>query len=566
MLESSPALLIAAAFALGLLARQVRLPPMVGFLLAGFILRSLGYETFPALRVIADLGVTLLLFLIGLKLKIGTLARKEIWATTTLHSTLVILLFAPLFWVVASLTMPSLGLDGSRALLIAFALSFSSTIFAVKTLEESGDLTSLHGRTAIGILIMQDILAVFFLTFSTGAFPSPWCLLLIPVLILARPLLGSLLKGSGQGELLLLCGFLLALVIGARGFNEVGLKDDLGALFVGVLVGQHPKSSTLRKNLNPITDLLLIGFFLQVGLEGALTMKAFGWALLALLLLPLKSLFFFLLLTRLHLRARTAWMTSFSLSNYSEFGLIVAALGYAEGWLDSQWLVALALALALSFFISAPFNRRAREIYDRHSDWLKRFERPGSHRAELPKLLPSEQLAIFGMGRIGLTAYHALEQKFPGHLVGFDRSSGKVTRHREQERNVRLADASDSDFWEDICPNNKLDLVVLTLSNHNANLNAVSALKRHDFQGVVIVIATDHDEVRELRDFGVDAAFNLQAQAALGFASHVFEVFLQQRPDLASTWQAHHDPPDYCPLPMSPVSKEETRGEGPPLD
>lgn len=546
------ALFIAAAFALGLLARQVRLPPMVGFLLAGFILRSFGHEAGPGLLAMADLGITLLLFLIGLKLKVGTLARKEIWATTSIHSVLVILLFAPLILLVAAFAMPSLGLDWPRALLLAFAFSFSSTVFAVKTLDESGDLGSLHGKTAIGILIMQDLLAVFFLTFSTGAFPNLWSLLLIPALILARPLFGGLLRHSGSGELLLLCGFLLALVIGAEGFHQVGLKDDLGALFLGVLVGRHPRASELRKNLNPITDLLLVGFFLQVGLEGPLTPEALAWAFVALLFLPLKSIFFFLLLTRLHLRARNAWMASLTLSNYSEFGLIVAALGYQNGWLSSQWLVTMALALSLSFFLAAPLNRRAREIYDRHSDWLKKFERPGSHQGDLPRILPNERLAIFGMGRVGLTVYHALEQQVPGHLVGFDRSPEKVTRHREQERNVRLADASDSDFWEEICPNAELDLVVLTLSNHNANLNAVEALKRHDFQGVVIVIATDHDEVLDLRALGVDAAFNLYAKAALNFASHIFEVFEQQRPDLVQSWRDNPEPPDYCPLDAAP--------------
>lgn len=555
------ALFIAVAFALGLLARQIRLPPMVGFLLAGFVLKALGHEAGAGLNLVADLGVTLLLFLIGLKLRVRTLTRSEVWATTSLHSTLVILIFAPFLFAAALYVIPVSSLDWPRSLLLAFAFSFSSTVFAVKTLDDSGDLGSLFGRTAIGILIMQDIFAVFFLTFSTGAFPSPWCLLLIPALVVARPVLGSLLSRSGHGELLLLCGFLLALVVGAEAFHSVGLKDDLGALFAGLLVGQHPKAAELRKSLHPITDLLLIGFFLRVGLEGdgSLTLPSFAWAALLLLLLPLKSIFFFLLLTRLHFRARNAWMTALSLSNYSEFGLIVATVGHTNGWITFDWLIVIALTLSFSFFVAAPLNRRAREIYDRHSDWLKKFERKGSHRGDFPPILPQERIAIFGMGRIGRAVYHTLEQQFPGHLIGFDRSPDKVTRHREAERNVRLADASDSDFWEEICPNDELDLVVLTLSNHNANLNAVEALKRHDFQGVVIVVATHHSEVKELRALGVDAAFNLYAQAALNFSTHIFEVFEQQRPDLVRTWQAHNDPPDYCPLTEAPDQRTPAR-------
>ncbi|MFT6862770.1 MAG: glutathione-regulated potassium-efflux system ancillary protein KefC [Akkermansiaceae bacterium] len=532
------AIFIAVAFGLGLAARQLRLPPMVGFLVAGFVLQATGYEAGDSLRALADLGVKLLLFTIGLKLQVRTLARPEIWATTTLHSTLALLFFAPLLFGITALVGPALGLEWKTALLLAFAFSFSSTIFAIKTLEENGDLGALHGKAAIGILVMQDLFAVLFLTFSKGEFPNLWCLLLLPALILARPLLGWFMNRSGHGELLLLCGFMLALVIGAEGFHLVGLKADLGVLFIGVMVGWHPQAKELKKTLNPITDLLLIGFFLQVGLEGSLTLKATLWALLAILVVPLKSIAFFLLLTRFHLRARTAWMTSLSLSTYSEFGLIVAALGYANGWLGSEWLVALALALALSFLLASPLNRRAPKIYDRHSEWLKKFERSGVHRGDLPVIRPRERMAIFGMGRVGLAAYHNLEQRFPGHLIGFDRSPEKVACHREQERNVRLADASDSDFWEEVCPNDELDMVVLTMSSHAANLHAVEALRRHDFQGVVIVIGKYDHEVEELRKYGVDAAFNLYAEAGLNFGRHISEVFEQQCPDLIAEWQA----------------------------
>lgn len=529
------AIFIAVAFGLGLLARQIRLPPMVGFLIAGFILQAIGHQAGESLRTLADLGVKLLLFTIGLKLQVRTLARPEIWATTTLHIGLVLLLFTPTLLGVAAL---SLGLGWQTSLLLAFAFSFSSTIFTIKTLEDNGDFGSLHGKAAIGILVMQDLFAVLFLTFSKGEFPNLWCLLLVPALILGRPLLGWIMNRSGHGELLLLCGFMLALVIGAEGFHLVGLKADLGALFIGVMVGWHPQAKELKNHLGPITDLLLVGFFLQVGLEGSLSLQATLWALLAILLIPLKSIAFFLLLTRFHLRARTAWMAALSLSTYSEFGLIVAALGYANGWLGADWLVIIALALSLSFLLAAPLNRRARNIYDRHSDWLKKFERPGAHRGDLPTIRPRERIAIFGMGRVGLAAYHTLEQKYPGHLIGFDRNPEKVARHREQERNVHLADASDSDFWEEVCPNDELDMVVLTMSYHAANLHAVEALRRHDFQGVVIVIGKYDHEIAELREYGVDAAFNLYAEAGLNFAHHITGVFEQQCPDLIAEWQA----------------------------
>lgn len=530
-------ILLAIAFAFGLLSKQFRLPPLVGFLVAGFVLRLLGREGGETIAAVSDLGVTLLLFSIGLKLRVRNLLRPEIWAGTSLHCLLVVALFAPVLYGVALLVSSAAGLDWRTALLLAFGLSFSSTVFAIKTLTESGDLGSMHGRITIGVLVMQDVIAVLFLTASTGKLPSAWVFLAIPVLILARPLFGWLLNRSGHGELLALCGLFLALVVGAKGFDVVGLKADLGALFVGVLVGQHPRSSELRKSLNHITDLFLVGFFLQIGLEGTLSWNGFAWSLLLLLLLPLKTLGFFALLTRFRLRARTSWMAAISLTTYSEFGLIVLSLGVAEGWIGSEWLVALALALSLSFLLAAPLNRRAEPIYDPISDSLRKWETRGRHRDDLPVIEKGERIAIFGMGRVGMAVYHALENHFPGQVIGFDRDPAAVERHRVEERNIKLADATDSDFWERVCPRDALDLAVLAMPTHSANVRAIETLKRHDFHGVVAACGTYPEEVGNLRDLGIDTAFDLYARAGTGFARHVVNVFSQQRPDLAMEWE-----------------------------
>ena len=255
------ALLIAIAFFFGLVAQQFRLPPLVGFLVSGFVLQAFGKTGGPALDTIANLGVTLMLFSIGLKLRLRTLARPEIWAGTSLHTVLVLLLFTPAVVGVGALLGHTAGLDWSTALLVAFALSFSSTVFAVKSLRESGDMGAMHGRIAIGMLIMQDILAVLFLTFSTGKSPTLWAIPLLVIFLLGRKWIQALIGRSGHGEMITLCGLFLALVVGAGGFTVVGLKADLGALFVGVLVGSHPKAKELSKSLVGLTDLLLVGFF-----------------------------------------------------------------------------------------------------------------------------------------------------------------------------------------------------------------------------------------------------------------------------------------------------------------
>jgi len=317
----------------------------------------------------------------------------------------------------------------------------------------------------------------------------------------------------------------------------VGLKADLGALFVGVLVGSHPRAKELSKSLLGLTDLLLVGFFLQIGLNGALSLQGVLWAALLVVMLPLKSLAFFFLLTRFHLRARTAWMAGLTLSTYSEFGLIVMALGVGKGWIASDWLVAMALVLSLSILIVAPLSRRADELYDPLSDRLKRFETAGQHPDDLPIQTKGERIAIFGMGRVGLAAYRSLSERFPGRVIGFDRDPEAVDSHQAKGRNVLLADATDSDFWERVSVRDNIDLVVLAMPKHVANVHAAQSLKRHEFEGVVAGTGKFDDEVNELRGFGLDTAFNLYNEAGAGFADHVYHVFNQQRPDLASSWR-----------------------------
>jgi glutathione-regulated potassium-efflux system ancillary protein KefC len=131
------------------------------------------------------------------KFRLRTLARPEIWVGTSLHTVFVVLLLAPVIFLVSGAVGAATGMNGQSALLLGFALSFSSTVFAVKSLEQSGDMGAMHGRVAIGMLITQDILAVGFLTFSTGKIPSLWAIGLVAALVVGRKPLGVLIGRSG---------------------------------------------------------------------------------------------------------------------------------------------------------------------------------------------------------------------------------------------------------------------------------------------------------------------------------------------------------------------------------
>ncbi|VAW82958.1 Putative glutathione-regulated potassium-efflux system protein KefB, partial [hydrothermal vent metagenome] len=218
---------IGIAYVLGLAARLIGLPPLIGYLVAGFGLYASGTQLTPTLEEFSKMGVTLLLFSIGLKLRPGSLLMPQIWAVASLHM-LITVVVTGTFILATGLIGVSLftDLDPVAVALVAFALSFSSTVFAVKVLEGKGEMNSLYGRVSIGILIMQDIVAVIFLAVSTGKIPSLWALGLL-ALIPLRPLLHRLLEKSGHGELQILFGLTLALG-GAQLFELVSIKGDLG--------------------------------------------------------------------------------------------------------------------------------------------------------------------------------------------------------------------------------------------------------------------------------------------------------------------------------------------------
>ncbi|RDH86055.1 MAG: potassium transporter Kef [endosymbiont of Galathealinum brachiosum] len=511
---------ISLAFLLGYLAKVINLPPMVGFLLTGFVLNYMGFTSGETLQKLADLGITLLLFTVGLKLNLKVLIRRQVWAVTVLHISTILAVFGTAIFILAIMNVSLFsGLDFRLSLMLAFALSFSSTVFVVKSLEEKGEMQSLHGRIAIGILVMQDLAAVIFLAASTGKIPSPWALLLF-LLIPARPIFHHFLQKTGHGELLILYGLVLALG-GAELFELGGVKDDLGALIMGVLISTHPKTNELAKSMLGFKDLFLVGFFLSIGMSGLLTLEALMIGLLLVPFMFIKSALFFAFMTRFRLRARTSLLATLNLTNYSEFGLIVAAIGVTNGWISAEWLVIIAIALSASFIISAPLNAIDDKIYSRFRGSLLKFQR--KERLSDDQLLDTlgATIAIFGMGRVGNGAYNKMRELHGDTVVGIDFDADKVKKHQLSGQNALYGDPSDADFWETVEKNHHIDLVMLALPNLQANLDALEQLCKISFTGRVTAIARYPDETVLLEKAGATAVFNIYTEAGAGFAEHV---------------------------------------------
>ena len=524
------------AFGFGYLVKRIGLPPLVGFLAAGFVLKYFGVEQSALIDEIANFGVILLLFTIGLKLELKQLLKPQIWLTSSLHMAITIVLLSLIIWsgVTVGLAVFS-DLTIEQILLISFALSFSSTIFAVKILEETGTSTSTHGRIAIGILIMQDIFAVLFLTMTSDEAPSPWAfalllLLLIPWLIKKTPLT-KLLDDSGHGELFLLLGILIP-TAGAALFSEMGLKADLGAVVMGVLLSGHQRSGEMAKAMMSFKDLFLIGFFLSIGLSGIPSWQEVTIAIFFSMLLPLKMILFFLILTRLKLRARTSFITTLNLSNYSEFGLIVGAAAVAKGWLPPHWMLIFALCIAFTFILAAPMNMAADRIYAFLQRKLLRFESverlPEDETIEFLK----EEVVVFGMGRTGNQVYEVMEKKYGKKVLGIDQNHEKIDELVLEGKNVIQGDAMDLNFWQRINLSDDPPSIILATSSHITHMQVIEQLNILHCDLAVAAISRYEDEMIQLQEAGVYVVFMQYVEAGSGFAEHAFNsiynIFLEE--------------------------------------
>ncbi|HKK56168.1 cation:proton antiporter family protein [Marinobacter sp.] len=505
------AIWISFAFGLGLLVKTVGLPPLVGYLAAGFALSGISaatditIEATDVLQHIAHLGVLLLLFTVGLKLKLRSLVSREVIGGSLLHFAITCAVFTPGLYLL-------MELEWQTAFLLAIALSFSSTVLAAKVLETKRELRAFHGRVAIGILIVQDLIALVVMSLAAGQSPSQWALIVFGLPLL-RPLLYKLLDASGHDELLVLLGLLLALVVGGLGFEAVGLSSELGALVFGAMLANHPRSQELARSLWSVKEIFLVGFFLQIGIGGLPAGDALIFAVIAALVLPLKGILFFFLLLLFRLRARSGFLSALTLTNYSEFGLIVASVALPE------WLIPLAITVSLSFVISAPLNRLSHSLYERVSRPLVRFESDTHHPDEQPISLGDTRVLVMGMGRTGTAAYDWLYESEP-HLIGLDSDPTKARTHQKAGRNVVFADAEDNTFWQGLeMP--KLEAVILAMSDIEGTLIAARMLRRKGFTGYIVAHTMYEDEARKIRKAGADEAYLTMSETGVALASHI---------------------------------------------
>ncbi|MEX0661404.1 MAG: cation:proton antiporter family protein [Balneolaceae bacterium] len=484
---------VGVAFIFGIGVARFHLPPLVGYLAAGLALAAFGYEAGDMLKEISHLGILFLLFTVGLHIRIKNILRYDILGIGLIHLAISTAIFTPI-----SLFF---GYGLQAAIIISITLGFSSTVLTAKNLERRNELGALYGRAAIGILIIQDLVAIGIIAYTGGGVPSIWGLSLFAIPVL-RPVLINLLGVIRDDELWMLFGLGLALG-GAALFEMFNLSGELGALAAGMLLASDERADQIAKKMWGVKEAFLVGFFLEVGLTGFPSLSGYYFVFALLLILPLKTALFYGLFMVFKFRARTGFLSSISLTAYSEFTLIAGAVAIENGFIPEEMLVILGLLTAISYAINAPISMNEEKIWKRWEQYLLKYERDVKHPDHQAVSLGSAEFLIIGMGNAGKAAYDKLKEQ--GWLVvGMDIDPDRIERNLEAGRRVVYGDIQDTDLWTNM-DLSKIKSVMIAMGNQSVKENATRTLRFSGFEGLIYVLTMREEEAEIMKRAGASA-------------------------------------------------------------
>ncbi|MBE9559216.1 MAG: cation:proton antiporter, partial [Proteobacteria bacterium] len=457
------AVLLLIAAIIGGIAVRLRQPLIVAFIAVGILVGPsvLGWVSAnDQVDLLAKLGIALLLFVVGLKLDLHIIRTMGPVALATGLGQVVFTSVVGYFIAIA------LGMTSVTALYVAVALTFSSTIIIVKLLSDKREVDALHGRIAIGFLIIQDIVVVLVMIGLTalgeagdtdslgqeaitvlikgGLFIAAVGLLMRFVL---TPLLQQLAKSP---ELLVLFAIAWAVALGAAGAH-LGFSKEVGAFIAGVSLASTPYREAIGSRLVSLRDFLLLFFFIDLGagLElatlGAQVVPAIFLSLFVLIGNPLIVM---IILGFMGYRKRTGFLAGLTVAQISEFSLILGALGLSLGHINADTMGLITLVGLITISASTYLILYSHPIYEWISPWLGLFERKRAFREETGDVTTEESnvdIIVFGLGRFGSGIARELQQRGL-RVLGVDFDPDLVHKQDGNGYKVHYGDAEDPEF------------------------------------------------------------------------------------------------------------------------
>ena len=483
------ALLLVMAAAIGLVGILLRQPLIVSFIAVGLIAGPSALDVVHSdeqIDLLSELGIAVLLFLVGIKLDVK-LVRSL--GKVALLTGLGQVMFTSVFGYLIGL---ALGLGSVTSLYVAVALTFSSTIIIVKLLSDKREIDSLHGQIALGFLIVQDIVVVIAMivlsAIAVGAEGGgedgggsvvsvlAWgAAMLALVVLFARYIADPLTERlAGAPELLVIFAIAMAAMFAAIG-DFVGLGKEVGGLLAGVALASTPYRETIAARLAPLRDFLLLFFFIALGSTLDLSLlgtHVTGAIIFSLFVLIGNPLIVLVILGAMGYRKRTGFLAGLTVAQISEFSLIFIAMGVSIGHVTEDALGLVTMVGLVTIATSTYMITYSHQIYAVFKPLLGIFERKGTPRE--PSDAGTHQASdyrviIFGLGRFGTAI--GLRLKKRGILVlGVDFNPQAVRRWQNLGLEADFGDASDAEFVAEL-PFRGAEWMVSTVPIHPTGLS-----------------------------------------------------------------------------------------------
>jgi len=512
------ALLVLAA-GVGFVGLMLRQPLIVSFIAVGIIAGPsvLNIARSDAqIDLLAELGIAVLLFLVGLKLDFNLVRTLGPVALVTGLGQVV---FTTVFGFLIAL---ALGLDPRTAIYVAIALTFSSTIIIVKLLTDKRELNSLYGRIALGILVVQDLVVILVMLAITasgdlGTLREPGLidrvggvllratLLLVVVVVMGRLVAPRLTwVFERQGELLVLTVVTWAVLLASLSM-QLGFSQEVGAFLAGVALASTRYRDAVASRLGTIRDFALVFFFIELGTRvdpTTVTDQLVPIVLLSLFVLIGNPVIVMAIMGALGYRRRVAFKTGLTIAQISEFSLILVALGVQQGHVGTELLGLVTVIGVVTIAVSTQLIHNADRIYRRLSPLLRLFERSRGRVLPDPRLAADRpEYVVIGVGRLGSQVLDDLLTRGDRALgVDFDPWGIKRTRW---DLPVVYGDADDPDLPEQL-PLGETRWVIITVRDLPADLHLIRALRSSGYTGAIAVAADEADACDRLLEGGAD--------------------------------------------------------------
>ncbi|MCJ7740386.1 cation:proton antiporter [Candidatus Microgenomates bacterium] len=540
-----------AAFLGGIIAKILKLPLLVGYLLGGVLSGGFLSRFIPpggTMAQIAEVGVALLLFTLGLEFSLAKM--KELGEVIIFGSFIQIVLTI----LVSIIIFPLFGLDFYTALFLGAVFSLSSTAVVVKTLTENGELDTLHGRMASGWLFMQDlytlplmiILPAIGKTIKGGSFEtaSPVYLginiilaviIFFAVLIIGKKIIPFIIDRVADlksRELILICAVLICLIFSFI-FQFFGFSFAIGAFIAGVLIGSSSAKHGIFAEIRPLRDIFSVVFFVSLGFMIDPKFIFDSWQFILLLvvfIMCLKLVISALIIFFMGYHTKIAALVGVSLVSIGEFAFILAITAVSAKLIDEKTYMTILSVTFMTLVFSVPILSVSNKLYYLiKKNIFKKLPSLAKFFVRYDRLIPSEvenmkdHVVVLGHGRVGRYICRALSFVEIPYLV-VDYNHQIVRKLREEGINVIYGDPVEIDVLR-FANLDKAKIVIIAYSDRTMQESIISNIMLLNPNIKLICRTHFEEDQKKLKSLGVETVVQPEFEAAVSMTEKLLKLF-----------------------------------------